>query len=296
MINQTLYTASVTPFTNGGEKIDYISLERLLRIQEKAGNGLVIFGSTGEGLSISLQEKRKALEFICSLKLNTQIIVGVPSHNFTEALEWINFCNDLHIEGYLMTAPIYTKPGILGQTRWFEALLNAAKHGAILYNIPSRAGVKLHTETVQNLSEHPQFMAIKDSSGTVESIVDYQIVAQNIAIYCGDDYLMPAMAAEGAVGLISVASNAWPKAVREYVKTSLNGKGEYGADKIWWKACRALFAASNPIPIKALLKEIGLIENDIVRLPLFREDLGSLNELISCHALVNLLEGECDEQ
>lgn len=292
MYHQILYTACVTPFTQDGMAIDYISLEKLLRMQVRANNGLVIFGSTGEGLSISLQEKRKALEFICRLQLDTQLIVGVPSHNFAEALEWIDFCNNLPINGYLMTTPIYTKPGILGQTRWFESLLEASNYQAILYNIPSRAGIALHTETVKNLAKHPRFVAIKDSSGNVESIVDYQIIASNIAIYCGDDHLIPAMAAEGAVGLISVASNAWPQATRYYVHKALQGDLCMGT--LWWKACRALFAASNPVPIKALLHEIGLISHDIVRLPLAREDFNSINDLIKYNKIINMFEEQND--
>ncbi len=291
MLNQILYTACVTPFSQDGKTIDCVSLEKLVREQDLVGNGLIIFGSTGEALSLSSQEKQEILELLISkLKLTTQIVVGIPSHNFSAALEWIEFCNQLPINGYLMTTPIYTKPGIIGQTRWFEMLLEKSQHPAILYNIPGRAAVKLHAKTVQNLAQHPRFVAIKDSGGAVDSMIDYQIIAPNIAIYCGDDYLMPAMAAEGAIGLISVASNAWPKAVRYYVKKALNRELKGDANKIWWKACRALSSASNPIPIKALLKEIGHIEHDTVRLPLCREDLRSLDELISYHETISTLE------
>ena len=279
MLKQILYTACVTPFDATGNNIDYQSLEHLLLMQESSGNGIVLMGSTGEGLSLTDKERREIVTFTCELKLNTEIVIGVPSHNITAALEWLEFCNDLPIQGYLITSPIYTKPGIIGQTKWFEQILNKSTHPAILYNIPSRAGVQLYPETVRNLRDHEYFLAIKDSSGVVDSIIEYKIAAPNTAIYCGDDNMMPSMAIEDAVGLISVASNAWPKVTRCYVEHCI--KGTKIKNKIWWKMCKALFSASNPIPIKALLKDAGIIESDAVRLPLSLEDLPSREILLS---------------
>lgn len=281
MLQQILYTACVTPFSANSEAIDYQSLERLLRMQEAASNGILLFGSTGESLSLTLNEKKEIMHFVADLKLKTEIIVGVPSYNLELAVEWIDFANQVPIQGYLITTPIYTKPGIMGQTKYFECLLEKATHPVMLYNIPGRAGVRLHPEAVKNLAHHPNFMAIKNSSDAVESLVDYKIAAPNIAVYCGDDYMMPAMAIEGACGLLSVASNAWPEATRNYVQNCLQLKQMEG--KLWWQACRALFTASNPIPIKALLKDIGIIANDSVRLPLNMEDLPSRATLLKYH-------------
>ncbi len=289
MLQQNLYTACVTPFTESGAKIDYTSLKRLLKMQEAEGNGVILFGSTGEGLSLSDSEKIEALRFVSELNLNTEIMIGVPGHNFDAALDWVKFCNQFSIHGYLMTTPIYTKPGIIGQTKWFEALLDASNHPAMLYNIPGRSAIKLHTETVKNLASHPKFLAIKDSGGVVDGMIEYKIAAPNIAIYCGDDDLMPAMAAEGAIGLISVASNAWPGQMKKYVYNALNMDTKAELDKVWWMAFKELFRASNPIPIKALLKEIGVLEYDTVRLPLAREDLHSIKELLACHEVIDAM-------
>jgi 4-hydroxy-tetrahydrodipicolinate synthase len=284
MLKQILYTACVTPFDEAGDNVDYDSLEKLLLLQESSGNGVLLLGSTGEGLSLSNEEKKEIVTFACELKLDVEIIVAVPGHNLSAALEIIDFCNDFPIHGYLMTTPIYTKPGVIGQVKWFEKLLDRAAHPAMLYNIPGRASVPLYPEAVRNLQEHKQFVAIKDSSGTVESIVDYKIVAPHVSVYCGDDYMMPSAAIEGAVGLISVSSNAWPVATRKYVKNSIEGKKI--ESKIWWQACRDLFTASNPIPIKALLKDIGIIKNDVVRLPLHLSDLPSREVLLSHHNII----------
>ena len=285
MLKQILWTACVTPFTVSGDAIDYKSLEKLLDIQAESGNGIVLLGSTGEGLSFTDAERRQLVTFVCTLKIKAPVLVGVPSSNLYQALEWMEFCRDFPIDGYLMTTPIYTKPGVMGQTLWFETLMNKAHKPAMLYNIPSRAGISLHTETVQNLSQHERFAAIKDSSGTVDSLVAYKMVAPEIAVFCGDDYMMPSMAAEGAAGLVSIASNAWPVATRWYVVQAL--KSEYNThSKVWWQASKAILAASNPIPIKALLHDLKLIEHDTVRLPLSIQDLPSRENLRQIHQLI----------
>ena len=153
-MKQILYTALITPFDISGENIDYKSLENLVRMQEHAQNGIVLLGSTGEGLSLCDHERRKLVEFVISLKPRTQILVGVPSFNLPAALSWLDFCRNLPLDGYLMATPMYTKPGALGQSAWFEKLLNHAAHKVMLYNIPGRSGVKLHPEAVKHLSKH----------------------------------------------------------------------------------------------------------------------------------------------
>ncbi len=251
-------------------------------MQVKAENGVVLLGSTGESLSLTDSEKRTLVEFVCKLKLNTKIIIGVPGVNLYQTLEWLDFCKGMPIHGYLMTTPIYAKPGIMGQTLWFEKLLEKAHVPAMFYNIPSRAGVSLHAETVRNLSSHEKFWAIKDSSGTVDTLTQYKKVAPNIEVFCGDDNMISDMAARGVAGLVSVASNVWPRAAYEYVKQCLSG--ENSQSDVWQQACKALFTASNPIPTKALLHDIGLIEHKTVRLPLSTEDLPSVETLRQVNA------------
>jgi 4-hydroxy-tetrahydrodipicolinate synthase len=280
-MKQILYTALVTPFDAQGENIDYKSLEKLVRAQEKANNGIVLMGSTGEGLSLCDHERQKIVEFVLALKPQTQILVGVPSFNLRVALNWLSFCRNLPIDGYLMTTPMYTKPGVLGQSAWFEKLLDHAAHKAMLYNIPGRSGIKLHAEAIKNLKHHERLWALKDSSGSVDSLIEYQEASPNLEIFCGDDYLMPAAAAHGARGLVSVASNAWPQACRRYVALALdNIKFE---TLHWWQAGRAFSNASNPIPVKALLKDLGYINSDQVRLPLSIKDLPSRQILLALH-------------
>lgn len=279
-----LWTACVTPFNCNGDSIDYQSLQCLLTIQAEARNGIILLGSTGESLSLADYEKRTLVKFVCKLKLNTKVIIGVPGVNLYQTLEWLDFCKDMPIYGYLMTTPIYTKPGIMGQTLWFEKLLEKSHVPAMLYNIPSRAGINLHPETAHNLSDHKKFWAIKDSSGTVDTLTQYKKVAPNIEVFCGDDNMISDMAAEGASGLVSVVANVWPSVVHKYVKQCMSGKNPQ-ADS-WQQACKALFTASNPIPTKALLHDTGLIKHKTVRLPLSTEDLPSVEKLRQVNKMI----------
>ncbi len=289
MENQILYTALVTPFSKDGKSIDYKSLENILKLQEKASNGILLLGSTGESLSMSFEEKKEIMKFACNLKLNTQIMVGVPNHNLQEAIAWIEFCNSLPISGYLCATPLYTKPGILGQIKWFETLLNKAHHKVMLYNIPGRTAVKLYSEVVKELAPHDKFISIKDCGGSVESFMEYKLIAPSIKIYCGDDYLLPSLVGIGAFGSVSIASNAWPFAFKVHIENVLNGIKD-NHDRTWWNATHALFKASNPIPIKALMKYKGLITEDAVRLPLCKEDLDSVSDLIKFDNVIENFE------
>jgi 4-hydroxy-tetrahydrodipicolinate synthase len=283
MNNEILWTACITPFNQDGSKVDYESLQCVLEKQASVGNGVVLLGSTGEALSLSDEERKEIITFACNLTLPIKIIVGVPSHNLKVALDWLEFCNDLPLAGYMLTTPIYTKPGIIGQTEWFVALLEKANKSCMLYNIPGRAAVRLHPETVANLNKYKNFVAIKDSSGNTDSVFEYKLANPQVKIYCGDDYIMPAMLAVGAEGLVSVASNIWPELARKCVKDALERKD---IDNLWWQATKALFKASNPVPIKALMHAVGLIRSPAVRLPLSNRDLINLPELLSYHKAI----------
>ena len=280
MLKQILWTACITPFDKKGA-IEYQVFAELLQKQSQSGNGVLLLGSTGEGLSLSEEEKRTLITFACELDIKVPLIVGIAGLDLGKGLELLDFCKDLPIQGHLLTTPIYAKPGVRGQIDWFEKLLNRAAHPAILYNVPGRAGVRLHTEAVKHLKEHKRAVAIKDSGGTLAGMIEYRTVAPDIAIFAGDDYILPAMAIEGACGLISVASNAWPASLRRYVKHSL--AGHKVGSPLFWEVSQALFSVSNPVPLKALMRDVGLIPHDGVRLPLSAADLPSRKPLLSYH-------------
>lgn len=272
MLNRILWTALVTPFIQNSYLVDYDSLKRCLLSQEKEGNGVVLFGSTGEGLSLSENEKVSILKFISNLNLSIPIICNIPNYNFSLAINWIRICRDYNVDGFLISTPIYTKPGIIGQIKWFQALLDSSHLPVMLYNIPSRTGVQLYPTVVQSLKDHDQFFAIKDSSGSFDCFCEYRKLAPNIFIYSGDDDMMLKMAIQGAKGLVSVASNVWARSMRKYVSSCLSNNFEDINLNLWKEIFYLLKQTVNPIAIKALLKDLNLICFDTVRLPLSQED------------------------
>lgn len=285
MIEQKLWTACVTPFLAEEKGIDWKSLMHLLYRQEEAGNGILLLGSTGEALSLSWQERRALIEKACSLELQVPILVGVPAATLEESLAWIDFCNSLPLAGYLIAPPSYSKPGAWGQIHWFTALLNRAHHPVMLYNIPSRTGVSLLTQAVCKLKSHEQLVAIKEASGTLESLISYQNVAPHLSLFCGEDRMLPAAVAMGACGWVSVSANLWPTAASCYLRELLSG--HFPEPTLWWNAHTALSSASNPIPVKALLSDLQLICSYLVRSPLDSDDLPSLDPLRKAHRAIS---------
>ncbi|MGZ3789335.1 MAG: 4-hydroxy-tetrahydrodipicolinate synthase [Bacteriovorax sp.] len=273
-INSTpLWTAIVTPM-NADSSVDYDSFEKILREQEAAGNGVVILGSTGEALNLNKDECKKILEFGLSLNLNVPVMTGIGGYNQKETLEYVRYLNSLSgLDAYLVVTPLYAKPGEHGQTEWFRAILDLAGHPCMLYNVPSRTGVKMNFSAVKNLKDHKNFWAIKEASGSVEDFKKYVEANPKARVYSGDDGMVPDFAPHGCVGLVSVASNAWPLETRAYVVKALEKKLSAAEAELWKKSCDTLFIAANPVPVKNLMHVQGKIKTNVLRAPLDHRDL-----------------------
>jgi 4-hydroxy-tetrahydrodipicolinate synthase len=141
----------------------------------------------------------------------------------------------------------------------------------MLYNVPGRTAKALELDAVDKLKSHENFWAIKEASGSVDKFSAYLEVSDNAMVYCGDDGLFPDFADAGSCGLVSVASNAWPKETNLYVQKCLEKNFE--DNDLWTEAADSLFTASNPVPVKRLLKNEGRINSDILMPPLSRKDL-----------------------
>lgn len=278
-----LYTAVVTPFLSGSLQLDLTTFAKLLREQEKAANGVVILGSTGEGLALSETEKRELVRFTASQKLSVPVLVGISGFQLPQTLDFLQFCESQNIDGYLMPVPLYAKPGLEGQFAWFQSLLNAVRRPCMIYNVPSRAGVKLHAQALARIATHPNAWAVKEASGSIEELNHYRAAAPNLQFYCGDDALLPAFVKNGAVGLVSVAANVWPNETQRYTQFCLQGK-ELPA--LWSEACNSLFLASNPVPVKVLMQQAGLLPIADVRAPLSLKDLVSTEPLLKNHTRI----------
>lgn len=276
-VSNKLWTAIVTPFNND-LTIDFESFKALLLEQEKANNGIVILGSTGENLSFDEKEKIEIIDFALSLNLQVPLMVGVQGFHLPSAKAFIEKINSKKIDCYLMVTPIYAKPNEIGQYEWFKDLLDTATKPCMLYNVPSRSGTSLNLNACKKLEGHKNFWSIKEASGSVETFSNYKKNLPTIKMYCGDDALMPDFAHAGAIGLVSVASNCWPKETRHYVELCLNQEAKKCKD-LWHFASNSLFSVSNPIPAKGLLHIQNKIKTPKTRPPLSTNDLSNQEEL-----------------
>lgn len=273
-----LWTALVTPMDENGD-INPDELASLIHKQDEAGNGVLILGSTGEGLALSLEDKKTVVETASSLSIDVPLMVGVGGFNMQEQLEWIEYCYQFDIDSFLLVTPLYAKPNLKGQEAWFRVLMNAADHPCMIYNVPSRTGVKLHPDVFSALKDHPNLFALKEASGSIAEYQEFRKRAPKLPIFSGDDGLTPFFAAAGCQGLVSVMANVWPKATHRYVEWCLQGRGPELLP-MWQECSEALFSASNPIPAKILLAEKGWIQSPVLRMPLTADEIEDITPLL----------------
>lgn len=277
MSDLRLWTALITPMNPDGS-VHYEDLKKLLNRQEDAGNGVLILGSTGEGISFSETEKRDIIKFVASQNLKTPVMAGVGGIRLETQLEWIDYCNELNIDSYLLVTPLYSKPGRYGQTDWFTALLDRSVKRCMIYNIPSRTGVKLPPEVLLDVEHHPNLWAVKEASGSMDDYNVFRKMLPNVPIFSGDDALLPEFAEVGCAGLVSVAANVWPIETNLYVEKCISGD-TMNLKPVWAEAIKAIFSAPNPIPAKMLLHSKKEITNSKLRPPLSEKDLSDQSHL-----------------
>lgn len=272
-----LYTALVTPMKENGD-LHLDNLASLIHKQDQAGNGVLVLGSTGEGLALPLEDKKQVVKTAASLNIDVPVMVGVGGFNLRNQIEWIEYCHQFDVDSFLLVTPLYAKPGSKGQVQWFRSLLDTADKECMLYNVPSRTGTKMSPLVLKELADHPNFVAVKEASGSINDYQNYRKTAEDIVFYSGDDGLLPFFAMAGCNGLVSVASNVWPKATHQYVDWCLAGRGTELLPL--WKECTdALFSGPNPVPAKVLLQEKNWIENSTLHPPLTDEDVENISIL-----------------
>ncbi|SFD31824.1 4-hydroxy-tetrahydrodipicolinate synthase [Pseudoalteromonas denitrificans] len=266
-----LWTALITPF-DPQDNIDFVTLASLVADQVEANNGILLLGSTGEGLALTLEEHKSIVEFVCQLQPKVPLMVAVGGSNLKQQQEWVSYCNQLPINAFLLGTPLYAKPGVIGQTQWFEALLTDSNFPCMLYNVPGRSAVAIEPQVVKDLSHHKNLWAMKEASGDISKFEAFRSAAPELAIFSGDDALLPYFAQAGAKGLVSVAANAWPQQTSEFVRKSLQGTNP-NLFQTWTQAVNSLFAVANPIPVKVLMKQQGRLPLSQLRPPLTHLEL-----------------------
>lgn len=289
-----VYTAVITPLTEN-LSIDFASLSKLLKEQEQVGNGVLILGSTGEALNLTLEQRKQIVLFSMELKLNVPVMVGIGGIQLQAQLDWIHWLNGQSIDAYLMVTPLYAKPGKEGQIKWFEALMNVSERPCMLYNVPGRTGVELAPEALKVLQSHPRAWAIKEAGGCAQKLRTYMQSAPELRFFCGDDILADEFIASGASGLVSVAANAWPEITLRLVNQLIHNR-RYSLPDEFRRATQSLFLASNPVPVKTLLFETGRISSPLMLPPLSHQDLDQIGTVLTAHEQILPLLDELRQQ
>lgn len=274
---QGVFTALVTPW-NKQNQIDLNAFRNILQDQVAAGiSGVVLCGTTGESPTLTLAERKTlitiALEELKNSK--TSVIAGTGTNNTEESVELSIWANQQGVDAIMLVTPYYNKPTQSGLAAHFQKIADAVSCEVILYNVPGRTGVSLTPETIAQLAEHPRINTLKEATGNVaftSEIFDaLSLRNQKLDILSGDDATFLPLLSVGATGVISVASNLFPRGMVALYESAKKGKNEEALrlQKHFYPLFRDLFIEANPIPIKHAMAEAGWCQPN-VRLPLMQ--------------------------
>ena len=278
-----LGVALVTPFTTEGE-VDYNALKRLVEyLIQNGADFLCILATTGETPCLSTDEKNKIKQLVIDVNRGrVPILIGCGGNNTRAVVEELKTTDWTGIDGILSVCPYYNKPSQEGLYQHFKAIAEASPLPVVLYNVPGRTGINMKSETTVRLANDCEnIVAIKEASGSLEQVDEIiKNKPDRFDVISGDDALTFSMVASGAAGSISVIGNALPREVSRMIR--LEFKGEYeGARTIhhrFTELYSLLFVDGNPAGVKALLHEMGFIEN-VLRLPLVPTRITTLQKM-----------------
>lgn len=278
--------ALVTPFASDGS-VDYDVLKNLLDYQLKNGaDFFCILATTGETPTLTKDEKQKIKELVVEkVGDKVPILIGCGGNNTADVVNELQTADFSGIDGILSVCPYYNKPSQEGLYQHFKAIAGATNMPVVLYNVPGRTGVNLKAETTARLARDCEnIVAIKEASGSLEQVDEIiKNKPDGFDVISGDDALTFPMIACGAAGVISVIGNALPKEFSRMIRLEMKGEIE-SARKIHHKFTdlfNLLFVDGNPAGVKAMLHEMGMIEN-VLRLPLVPTRLTTMQKISDC--------------
>jgi 4-hydroxy-tetrahydrodipicolinate synthase len=287
-----LAVALATPFNSHGD-LDLKAFRRLVQHVATGGaDTLVVLGTTGEASTLD-EEERDTLITACLQEARGKKVVVGTGHNATrQAAAWTKRAQALGAHGALVVTPYYNKPTTAGLVAHYSAVADAA-HGLplILYNVPGRTGLNVTPPALAKLWANSQVVAVKESSGNLPQIMEIaRTLPPGKQLLCGDDNLtLPAIAA-GACGLVSVLGNLLPAQAKAWVEATRRGdlREAQQLQHQLLPLIDALFMESNPIPLKAGLRLMGLAE-EVLRLPL------TTPEAATRQRMTEVLSTACDD-
>ena len=264
--------ALITPFKEDGS-VDYDALIRLVDYQLNNGaDFFCILATTGETPTLTREEKQKIKDLVVDyVQARVPILIGCGGNNTAAVVEELQTADFKGIDGIFSVCPYYNKPSQEGLYQHFKAIAAATQLPVVLYNVPGRTGVNLQAATTVRLARDCQnIVAIKEASGNLEQVDE--IIKNKPAdfdVISGDDSLTFPMVSCGAVGVISVIGNALPKEFSRMIRLQM--RGEYDPARTihhrFTDLFSLLFVDGNPAGVKAMLSEMGFIQN-VLRLPL----------------------------
>ncbi|MBO4550206.1 MAG: 4-hydroxy-tetrahydrodipicolinate synthase [Bacteroidaceae bacterium] len=275
--------ALITPFKTDGS-IDFEALDRLVEYQIKGGaDFLCIMGTTAETPTLSRDEKRLLKEHLVGrVAGRVPLLMGCGGNNTAAIVNELQTEDWTGIDGILSVCPYYNKPSQEGLYQHFATIAKASPLPVVLYNVPGRTGVNMNAETTLRLArDFENIVAIKEASGFIPQMDDIiKNKPQHFDVISGDDGITFPLITLGAVGVISVIGNALPAEFSRMVRLAL--KGEYQTSLTihhkFTELFKLLFVDGNPAGVKAMLSEMGMIEN-VLRLPLIPTRLTTMEKI-----------------
>src|SRR5690625_4983922 len=264
-------TAMVTPF-NADNQVDLDTMTNLIEyLLDNGTEGLVITGTTGESATLSLEEMKVVYEHVVSVvSKRVPVLAGTGSNDTKESIMLTQIAEGFGVDGIMLVAPYYNRPSQAGLFEHFKTIADSTTLPVMIYNIPGRCSVNIAAETIIQLSNLENIVAVKEASGNLDHITKIISHTKNdFYVYSGDDSSTLPIMAIGGTGVVSVASHIIGNEMNQMVKTFLAGKvQEAGAfHRRLLPIMKALFMTPSPAPLKAALRMKGLNVGS-VRLPL----------------------------
>ncbi len=287
------YTAVITPFTDDNQ-IDWVALSNIIEMQIAGGiEGILFVGTTGESPTLSYSEHYEILHR--SVKMvngRCQVIHGTGSNNTEETIKSSKIANEAGADAQLIINPYYNKPTQEGLYKHFTTVADQTDVPIIVYNIESRTGVNLETDTLLRIAEHKNIVGVKEASGNIGQMLDViRFAPDDFSVLVGDDALALPFIASGGDGVVSVVSNCLPKTFSDIVRRLLKGDIT-GTQKDFYNILdiiHSIFIESNPIPMKEIMSLLGYCKPHI-RLPLCRASEASMKKIKETVELIKTLE------
>lgn len=286
-------TAIITPMYADGS-VNYEKLYQLIDFQiENDTDAIVICGTTGESSTLTHVEHCKVIDE-CVKHVNGRIpvIAGTGSNDTAYAIELSKEAKISGADALLSVTPYYNKTSQAGLIRHYDMIANAIEMPIILYDVPSRTGVSIKSETYLKLAQNPYIVAVKEASGNLSALVQTMaLCGDELDVYSGnDDQIVPIMSL-GGKGVISVFSNIMPKQCHQLTQYCLNGDFASAAklQKDYIELINGLFCDVNPIPVKNAMNFMGL-EVGPCRMPLVDLSEGDADKLKAIMAKYGLIK------